>query len=220
MKKSLAVLALALSARALVAQSATQGATTPSRFEIMAGVNLATLTTSGEDEGDVGNRTGLVLGVGLIKPLAPSWSFQPELTYSMKGAKVSDAGFEVTSKLSYLEVPLLLRYDIGSGTSDGVRPFIHAGPALALKLSCSFSASDGTSSGSTGCDDENGDGGPKAFDVGFMFGGGLAFRHMEHTFSVGVRYNVGLINVADTEGVDTKNRVLSIVGTFEWPWSK
>src|SRR3569833_3213914 len=188
MKNPLVLLALALSARAVVAQTTTA----PSRFEIMAGVNFAKLTTSGEDDaGGVGNRTGLVVGVGLIKPLAPNWSFQPELTYSMKGAKVADAGFEVTSKLSYLEVPLLLRYDIGSGSSDGVRPFIHAGPALALKLSCSFEASDGTSSGSTGCDDENGDGGPKAFDLGLMCGGGLAFRHLDHTFSVGVRYNLG-----------------------------
>ena len=217
MKKTLVLLALACSARAVVAQTAAA----PSQFEILAGVNLAKLSSSEDDAGDVKMRTGLVAGVGLIKPLAPSWSFQPELTYSMKGAKVSDAGFELTSKLSYLEVPLLLRYDIGSGSSDGVRPFIHAGPALALKLTCSFEGNDGTSNFSTGCDDENGDGGAKTFDMGLMFGGGLAFRHMEHTFSIGVRYNLGLLNIAkDNTGGDTKNRVLSIVGTFEWPWSK
>ena len=214
MKKSMFVLALACSARVLVAQTAAA----PSRFEVMAGGNFAKLTTSGDDGGDVKMRTGLVVGVGIIRPLAPAWSFQPELTYSMKGAKVSDANFEVTSKLSYIEVPLLLRYDVGSGSASGVRPFVHAGPALAIKVGCSFEASDGTMSASTGCDDENGQGGPKTFDLGLMFGGGLAFRHMDHTLSVGVRYNLGLLNVADTDGVTTKNRVLAIVGTFEWPW--
>jgi hypothetical protein len=214
MKKSFLILGMALSTRALSAQTATA----PTRVEIMAGANFAKLSTSGEDQGDVKMRTGLVVGVGLIKALAPSWSFQPELTYSMKGAKVSDAGFEFTSKLSYLEVPLLLRYDVGSG-GDGVRPFIHAGPALALKLSCSLEGTDGTTTASTSCDDENGDG-AKTFDLGLMFGGGLAFRHMNHTFSVGVRYNLGLLNIAEGDGADTKNRVLSIVGTFEWPWGK
>jgi hypothetical protein len=137
----------------------------------------------------------------------------------MKGAKSSDTGGDLTVKLSYLELPLLLRYDIGSG-GEGMRPFVHAGPALALKLSCSFEATDGSANVSTGCDDENGDGGAKSFDMGLMFGGGFAFRHMDHTFSIGVRYNLGLLNIAEGEDLSTKNRVLSIVGTFEWPWGK
>ncbi|MBV9494092.1 MAG: PorT family protein [Acidobacteria bacterium] len=213
------VLAAAFAA-AFVSRAAIAQAPAPSRFEIMAGVNLAQLTTSADNTGDVSNRAGLVAGVGLIKPLAPSWSFQPELTYSMKGSKASDAGTTGTLKLSYIEMPLLLRYDIGSATS-GAYPFIHAGPALALKLSCNFEGTDGTFTVSGSCGDAQfGGGDAKTFDLGFMFGGGLAFRHLDHVFSIGVRYNLGLLQVGEDAGSDAKNRVLSIVGTFEWPWGK
>jgi hypothetical protein len=208
-KRALAVLAAVLSAHAAVAQTPAA----PSRLEVLAGLNLANLSST-DDDGGSDNRAGLVAGVGLIKPLAPGWAFQSELTYSMKGAKSSDTGGDLTVKLSYLELPLLLRYDIGS--QPDMRPFVHAGFAPALKLSCKFEVSNGTVSGSESCDDIGDD--AKTFDLGFMFGGGLAFRHMDHTFSVGVRYNLGLLDIAD--GSDSKNRVLSIVGTFEWPWGK
>jgi hypothetical protein len=37
---------------------------------------------------------------------------------------------------------------------------------------------------------------------------------MDHTASIGVRYNVGMNDVVDNR----KNRVLSFIATFEWPW--
>jgi hypothetical protein len=97
-----------------------------------------------------------------------------------------------------------------------VRPFFLAGPALAFNTSCDIEAvtAEGNESGSCGDFDDS----PKTFDMGFMFGGGLAFRHMEHTLSIGVRYNLGLLEIAD--GADSRHRVLSIVASFEWPWGK
>lgn len=210
MKRALPFLAAAFCVHTAFAQSATHS---PARFEIMAGANFAKLTTpSSEDHADT--RTALVVGVGVIKPFAPGWAFQPELTYSMKGAKTGDGTFDATFKISYIEVPLLLRYEMP--TQSSMRPFFHAGPALAFKTSCSIEGSDGTQSVSVGCD--GGDSKTKTFDVGLMFGGGLAFKQMDHTFSVGLRYNLGLIEIAD--GAESKNRVLSLVGTFEWPWGK
>ncbi|HEY4303756.1 MAG TPA: porin family protein [Gemmatimonadaceae bacterium] len=205
MKKVLPLLALVLCATAAHAQSAA----TPARFEVMAGANFATLS---ESEG-ADMRTGLVAGIGMIKPISAGWAFQPELTYSMKGAKTSESGVTGTVKLSYLEVPLLLRYEVEGGE---VRPFFHAGPALALKLSCDVEASSGSATASESCSDAGAD--AKSFDIGLMFGGGLAFKQMNHTFSVGVRYNLGLVDIADNS--TSKNRVLSVVGTFEWPWGK
>ena len=208
MKQALQLMALALCARAALAQAPAG----PTRVEIMAGVNLAKL--SGSDGAD--NRVGLVAGVGLVKPLAPNWSFQPELTYAMKGAKGADETGSVTLKLDYLEMPLLFRYDMM--TAGGVYPFIHAGPALALNLSCNFEGTDGTITVSGSCSDTPGAEDVKTFDLGAMFGGGIAFRQMNRTFTVGVRYNLGLLEVSD--GSDAKNRVLSFVGTFDWPWGK
>jgi hypothetical protein len=207
MKRALPFLAVAFCAHAALAQSATP----PTRIEIMAGVNFAKLSGGGDDSD---NRTGLVAGIGVIKPLADGWAFQPELTYSMKGAKATDVEGDITAKLSYIELPLLLRYEVPA--QSAVRPFFHAGPALALKVGCSFEVSNGSESASQSCDDFGSD--AKSFDLGLMFGGGLAFKQMQHTFSIGVRYNLGLLDLAD--GSDSKNRVLSVVGTFEWPWGK
>jgi hypothetical protein len=206
MKRAIQFLALALCARAAVAQSTVA----PRRFEVMAGVNLANI--SGDADTDM--RTGLVIGAGLIHPLAPNWAFQPELTYSMKGAK-ADLGENTTGtiKLSYLELPLLLRYD--APMAGEVHPFFHAGPALALQVGCDIAGSFEGISASTSCD--NADLDAKSFDVGAMVGGGIAFKHMQHTISIGVRYNFGLMKVFDADE-DPKNRVLSFVGTFEWPW--
>lgn len=209
MRRALSLLAMAVAAHTAMAQSATPRA----RFEIMAGANFANLTND-TDDANSDTRTGVVLGVGFIKPFSPNWSFQPELTYSMKGAKASDTEGELTAKLSYIEVPLLLRYDVA--TQNAVRPFVHAGPALALKVGCSFEVSDGTNTLSQSCDAFGTD--AKTFDLGFMFGGGLAFKQMDHVFSIGVRYNLGLLDLADDS--HSKNRVLSVVGTFEWPWGK
>ncbi|MBV9494091.1 MAG: PorT family protein [Acidobacteria bacterium] len=191
--------------------AAAQTTIAPSRFEVMAGVNFAKF-----DAADAGTRAGLVAGVGIVKPLAPTWSLQPELTYSMKGAKGSGDGATITLKLSYLELPLLVRYDLP--TQSGVHPFLLAGPALALKLTCDIEGTDGTITVSGSCGNVSGDvesEDAKTFDFGAMFGGGLAFKHLDHLFTLGLRYNLGLVDVTDNGGV--KNRVLSIVGGFEWP---
>lgn len=52
----------------------------------------------------------------------------------------------------------------------------------------------------------------------FAFGGGLAFDVSGRTMTIGVRYEAGFTKlVTDT---DSKNRVLSFVATFEWPFPK
>ena len=205
---------MVLGAHGAVAQTGIPMSRVGSRLEVMAGINSAKF-----NQGDPDARTGLVAGVGLIKPLAPNWAFQPELTYSMKGAKGSEEGVTATIKLSYLELPLLLRFDVP--TQAGVHPFFQAGPALALKLSCDFALTDGTNSLSDSCGTVSGDfesDDAKTFDVGAMFGGGFAFKHMDHVVTIGLRYNVGLLDVFSDGGV--KNRVLALVGSFEWPWGK
>lgn len=207
MKRTLSLVVLALSARVLVAQTTPLPAT---RVTVLAGLNVATFTGDGNPD----NRAGFVGGVGLVAPFAPDWSFQPELTYSMKGAKASEGGAEATIKLSYIEIPLLLRWDLPASTM--AHPFFHAGPAVAFRVGCSAEINSGDVTLSSSCDNAGAD--VKTLDLGVMFGGGIAFKHMNHTASIGVRYNVGMNDIAD--GNDQKNRVLSFIATFEWPWSK
>src|SRR6185503_9329785 len=73
MTKSLIVAAMVLGAHGAVAQTGIPMSRVGSRLEVMAGINSAKF-----NEGDPDARTGLVAGVGLIKPLAANWAFQPE----------------------------------------------------------------------------------------------------------------------------------------------
>ena len=184
------------------------------RFGITAGVNLSTI--GGDSISGAKNKTGFFVGGTVIVPMGSGFSFNPELTYSLKGAKFSDQGTNGSFKLNYLELPILLRYDFAvAGTT---RPFLLAGPALGFQTSCKISGEDQSTTVTFGCKDFFDQlGAPidvKKFDTGAMFGGGVAFDVSGHTMSLGLRYNLGLNDVfSDT---DAKNRVLSFVGTYEW----
>jgi hypothetical protein len=49
-------------------------------------------------------------------------------------------------------------------------------------------------------------------------GGGLAFGVGGRTGTIGVRYDVGFVKLLSD--ADSKNRVLSFMGTLEWPFRK
>lgn len=215
MKKRFAWIALLLGSGLAHAQTPAKARPT---IAVLAGLNLAKI--AGDDDDGIDNRTAFVAGVGLGLPISPDWSFAPELTYSQKGAKVSEGNASATVRLNYIEIPALLRFDVP--TSSEVRPFLLAGPALAFKTACSLEVKEDGVASSVSCEElvnaAGGESSFKSFDVGAMFGGGLAFNVSGRTMRVGVRYNIGLVNITD-EG-NSKNRVLSFVGSFEWPFGK
>jgi len=181
-------------------------------------MNSATL--SGAD-GEVQNRTGFMVGGLVVIPVARNVAFQPEVLFVTKGAD-----FPATQtvsggmKLQYVEVPVVLRLDIP--VSGGVRPFAYAGPAFSLKTGCAFEGRAGGVSASINCDDvfgqavEPGGVTVRAGDVGGLVGGGLAFDVGGRVLTIGARYEVGFVGTM-SDG-DSKNRVLSILGSVEWPF--
>jgi hypothetical protein len=188
----------------------------PARFGIIAGINLAKL--GGEDVDNADNRTGFVGGIVASFPMAPNFAIQPELTFSMKGAKGRDASTDGTFKMNYIELPVLFRFDVP--TTGTTKPFLLAGPAIAFQTGCDISGTDQGTTVTLSCKDlsdqfAGGTFDPKSFDVGTMFGGGLAFDAGGRTMTIGVRYNLGLMKTF--EDAEIKNRVLSFVGTFEFP---
>src|SRR5262245_33483316 len=208
-----AILAVGL-APALSAQS------TPAqpRFGITGGLTVAKV--GGDDVNDAKLKTGFVGGGVAVFPISPAFSFQPELTFAMKGSKFTDQGVDASFKLNYIEVPALLRYQFP--VQGGTKPFLLGGPAFAIETTCKISGSDQGTTVTFGCEDFFNQVGAnvqtKSFDVGAMFGGGLAFDVNGRVMTVGVRYNLGFMKVfSDT---DAKNRVLSFVGSFEWPSKK
>lgn len=99
--------------------------------------------------------------------------------------------------LNYLQVPVLAVYSFQGGATTTIRPFVAAGPVLALKLGANISDGDESESIS---DDVTG------ADFGFVIGGGIE----RGPLSFEGRYFVGLKDVDKGSDI-TKNRVFSIL---------
>jgi hypothetical protein len=165
-----------------------------------------------------------------VFPVSPSLAIQPELMFTMKGANWN--ADSTTAKVDYIELPVLARFAVpGFGR---VKPFVYGGPGFAYRTSCSF---DATSTGfyvpggletrefRLTCDSLAALGQRASpgvnysrRDVDGIVGGGLAFSVGGRTMTVGVRYDVGFVKFLSD--ADSKNRVLSFIGTLEWPFHK
>jgi hypothetical protein len=202
-----------------LAQGRAQTEVRSPRFGVTGGMNIAKL--SGANAGIAENRTGFLAGGLVVIPVGRNFAFQPEILFATKGADAGDSlGISGGMKLQYVEVPVILRLDVP--TSRKIKPFAYAGPAFALKTGCAFEGTAQGVSASVDCDQlfgQIGDPGEFSFrsaDVGGLVGGGLGFDVGGRLFTVGARYEVGFVSIFKND--DSKNRVLSFLGTFEWPF--
>ena len=167
-------------------------------FGAKAGVNFATIT--GDDVESFSSRTAFHVGFVAEIVISETFSFQPELLYSAQGADWDEGdGFEGTTKVDYLNVPLMAKFYVGEGFS------LEAGPQVGFLLSAK--------------DVEEGE---EDFDLkdyvkGIDFGVNVGVGYkMEGGLNFGARYNLGLSDANDTE-VDSKikNSVIqAYVGFF------
>jgi len=84
--------------------------------------------------------TGFTAGIVAEIPMSDAFSFRPELNYIQKGFTVSQSfdvdligidmeiGAKARTRINYLEMPLLLKYSIGS---DQAKVYAIAGPSIA-----------------------------------------------------------------------------------------
>ena len=207
----LAALSLCMLAVAAAAPVHAQGMTAPKpTFGVLASIDFATL--SGSDVQDAGTRTGLTIGGFATFHIDHRWGIEPELLFSQKGASEDFGGANGTLKMDYIDIPVLARYDLP--TKGQVHPFFLAGPTMSFQVSCNLEASQGSQSASESCDDANqqteGSLSKKTFDVGATFGAGVVFpAGKKMNLSVGLRYNLGLIDTFDN--ASAKNRTWALV---------
>lgn len=118
-------------------------------------------------------------------------SFHPELLYSQKGVKFESGGFTSHTRLSYLDIPLLVRVK-----TQGL--FFEAGPQvgflLAQKNEVSLSGYGSTSNSSTD--------GTRKVDFGYIAGVGY---QLPQGLEFGIRYNGGISDLASNSS-DMKQR--------------
>jgi hypothetical protein len=110
-------------------------------FGIKGGINMAKY--SGSDAGSTDMKMGGVGGAFACFDLV-ALKIQPELLFSQKGAKATDAGITLTTTENYLEIPVLLKYSFGAV----VVPSIYVGPSFGMLMSANASVSGGGYSGS------------------------------------------------------------------------
>src|SRR3984893_6657497 len=102
------------------------------QFGVKAGANLATLAGTGSN----GATTKVDFhGGGFARiPLVNSLFLQPELVYSRQGAKATSDGVVFNINQSYLNIPVLAKYQHGSGF------YGETGPQLGFLLAANVSA--------------------------------------------------------------------------------
>ncbi len=155
-------------------------------FGIKAGVNFANI--AGDDTGDLNSLTGFVGGGFVDIPMSPTLSIQPEVFYSQKGAKYEEMGTDVSIKLDYIDIPVLLKFTMAG---ESARPFFLFGPSIG------FSASSKVSAGDVSMDLE----GVASTDFGLVFGIGVNFQK----FLIEGRYGLGLSDINDDETITQSN---------------
>ncbi len=166
-----------------VAASAQQAAVGVTGKGVKLGFDIAKINTDYNELDDfLDTRVGFTGGAFLTYSLNRQFAVQPELLFVSKGAEKDLFFVSAEWSMNYLEVPVLLKYDI---VPDGkLRPNVFAGPAFALLLSSKVRFMDYSYDVADYL---------KSMDVGFVFGAGIDYKRV--TFDA--RYTLGLVGTID-----------------------
>jgi hypothetical protein len=147
-----------------------------------------------------------VAGAFIEAPVSRNVSIQPEVLYSVKGAKftetVDSSLVTTTAKVDYLAFPVLARFNVSPQRRTNA--YAIGGFELAIRLRTRLEGK--TDTGEAVIDTLDRD--IKRLDYGIAVGGGIEFR----PFMAEARYTFGLVNVATAANANVKNRVFSVMG--------
>lgn len=166
------------------------------RWGVKAGANFSNINAENTDA-DWGSRTGFHGGLLAHIHLNKTWAIQPEVVYSMQGAKSTVAGEETqTINLNYLNVPVLVQYMFNNGFR------LQTGPQVGFLMNANSKI--GTGDHVTNTDLYNKTDFSWAFGAGYLSNIGLG---------VDARYNLGLTDTYKPGGLKETNSVFQ-VGLF------
>jgi hypothetical protein len=155
---------------------------------IKLGFDVAKINTDYSELNDfLDSRTGFTGGAYLTYKLNRQFAVQPEILYVSKGAEKDIFFFSAHWNVDYLEVPVLMKFDVVP--QGPVHPNLFAGPAMSFLLSSEIKAFDVSYDVADGM---------KTVDASLVFGGGVNFKR----FTLDVRYTLGLVNTVDAEKVN------------------
>lgn len=169
----------------------TAGTVNAQNIHIGTKIGLNSYTVNTDNNSNPDSRIGLHAGlIGHIH-LSNQFALQPEIVYSMQGAKNGSTEL----KLDYLNIPFIFQYMFDNGFR------LQAGPQLGFLLNAEV---------------ENGvtvdvKDAYKSIDAGLSFGAG--YIHPPTDFGIDIRYNLGLNDISENSSLMSTNRGLQ-VGIF------
>lgn len=158
-------------------------------FGVKAGLNISNLT--GDDIEGANSKTGFNAGGFVTIPVSSMFSVQPELLYSVEGAKSDD----VKLHLNYVNIPVLFQYRASGFIAE-------LGPQIGLLTSAKAKA-----------EGESEDIKDFFKSSNFSLVIGAAYQ-LANGLGFGARYNLGLSNIGEAEGSDIKTSTFSVGASF------
>ena len=164
---------------------------------ILGGLNLANMRADPDQGVDLSTRTGIGIGGVVDIGLGNTSALRLEPMFLQKGSKIGVEGLGELGKIkvSYIEVPVMLKLAFGTGNA---KPYVMAGPTIGFVLSAKL-------------DDEDIKDEIKNTDFGLSFGGGVSIPAGNNSIFVEARYALGLSDINDDpDDPDTKLKTKGI----------
>ncbi|MES2574097.1 MAG: porin family protein [Bacteroidota bacterium] len=178
-------------------------------FGVKGGLNVTGFT--GDTEGvDLKSKVGFNIGFFTAIKLSEKFTLQPEILFSAQGVEMQNVSANVNGvdytgdvkfNLSYINIPVMFKYYITKKIN------VEAGPQIGFLTSAkSVTKLEGFSQSV----EQDAKDYFESVDFGLNFGAGYDFTNK---FSAGIRYNLGLSNIAKTPAGDDsefRNSVFSL----------
>ena len=153
------------------------------KFGIKGGINLSTIT--GDNSSSFSSMIGANAGGFSRFAVAKQFSIQPEVVLSLEGAKFSINGVGGNMTGTYINVPVLAQYEVGSGF------VLQSGIQIGLLLSAREKVD---KQGSTSIKDQ-------LKSTNFSWVIGSSYQPKEWPVGFDLRYNLGLSNINSNTAV-------------------
>lgn len=157
---------------------------------LKAGLNISDVVVNDLEDAppNFDTKLGMVGGVYFNYQFHKLFAVQPEVYYTMKGAKLKDDYNDMTLKLSYVEIPVVLQFIVPLKDSP-VKPIVFVGPSVGFNLTAKTEHND---NGNIIDNKDN----TKSTEISLVFGGGVSLPIGKNEIGVDVRYNLGLSNIS------------------------
>ncbi|MGE3178347.1 MAG: porin family protein [Vicinamibacterales bacterium] len=160
---------------------------------VKGGLLFSTLDFGGNDD-FLQNKTGFVGGLFFGGNRGGLLGVEADILYARKGANIEDSDLDFD--IHMLEIPVMLRLNLGSGSLSGARIYGLAGPSMGFRLKSEFGGLDIVDF-------------TEGYDVNLVLGAGVELTR----FLIEGRYNHGVKNISKdfSESDDIKTRSWAVL---------